>query len=445
MDFIKRHYEKLLLLAMLVLFIGIMVYVVSVADKASKVKNEDLVFKPKDLTKNMVTALQPGDPSLNVDNVLNQGVSNWQKSQQREKFSNASEAETYSDLVVAMRIAACPHCKAFVPRYYFRNDFRCPACADKLANVPLRPKNRRRIITENDLDGDGMPNSYETSKGFNPNNPDDQLADKDRDGFSNLFEYENDTDPVVSRSRPPLWYRMRYGMMDSVPLPVRLKSVSTQNNLNDKKKWFLQINILEVDRNGVIKRDKSNNPIGESQDYHIGDTIRIEDRVYRFVDATFKKVPVGKDKYEDQSTVTLLQELSKEAKIKPDKLVLSVEKEVRSNDKRLIIEDVGTPVLHEGKGLNENGRTVYVVRVGHPIELGNNRIGKERYTLVSVNEQAKTALFARANVTKGDATKDINGKKIVVTQHSEISEDLQVKRVSGKSAGAKGVRTRNIR
>ena len=429
---------------MLVLFIGIMVYVVSVADKASKVKNEDLVFKAQDLTKNMVVQMQPGDLTLNVDNILAQGISNWQDSQQREKFAKENEAGTYSDLVVAMRIAACPHCKAFVPRYYFRSNFQCPACADKLADVPARPKTRRRIITENDLDGDGMPNSYETSQGFNPNNPDDQLADKDKDGFSNLFEYENDTDPKVARSRSPLWYRMRYGAMESVVLPVRLNSVSTMNS-KDKKKWFLQINILKVDKNGAIRKDKNNNPIGESTDFHIGDQIKIEDRVYRFVDATFKKIPVGKEKYDDQSTVTLLQELSKGAKIKPDKLVLSVEREVRSNDKRLIIEDVGYPVLHEGKGLKENGRPFYHIRVGHSIELGNTRTGKERYTLVSVNEQAKTAFFSRTNVTKGDATKDSAGKKIVVTQYSEIPEDLQVLKNAGKNKSAQGVTARNIK
>ena len=413
---------------MLVLFIGIMVYVVSVADKASKVKNEDLVFKPKDLTKNMVTQLKPEDPQFNIDTILKTGVSDWRESVQRDKFEKGDTAGTFSDLVVAMRIASCPHCKAYVPRYYFRNDFKCPACAEKLADVPLRPKTRRRVVTEKDRDGDGMPNSFETAKGLDPNNPDDQLTDKDRDGFSNLFEYENDTDPVVAGSHSPLWYRLRYGSMESVVLPVRLNSISTQYS-SDKKKWFLQINILAVDRrSGMIRKDKSNNPIGESKDFHIGDTIEIEDRVYRFVDADFKKIKVDKDKYDDQSTVTLVQVVAEGLKITPDKLVLKVDKEVRSNDKRLILEDVGYPILHEGKKLKENGRPFFPVRVGHPIELGNNRTGRERYRLVSVNEEAKTALFARADVTKGDATKDINGKKILVTEFSEIPEDLQVKK-----------------
>jgi rRNA-processing protein FCF1 len=36
-------------------------------------------------------------------------------------------------------------------------------------------------------------------------------------------------------------------------------------------------------------------------------------------------------------------------------------------------------------------------------------------------------------VTDGDASKDASGKKIVVTRDSEISEDLQVKKVKLQS------------
>ena len=444
MDFIKRHYEKLLLLAMLVLFIGIMVYVVSVADKAGKVKQEELEFNPKDLTKNMVTQLQSTDPQFSIDTVLKEGMSDWNASHQREKFAKGNVPGTFSDLVVAMRIASCPHCKAYIPRYYFRSDFKCPSCAEKLADIPLRPKTRRRVITENDLDGDGMPNSYETSKGLDPNSADDQLTDKDGDGFSNLFEYENGTDPVVKKSCPPLWYRLRYGKMESVVLPVRLNSISDLKS-KDKKKWFLQIKILDVDRSGMLKMDKNNNYIGEDRDFHLGDTITIEDRIYRIEDANYKISTVGGNKVDDQSSVTLVQQVDKGVKIKPDVLTLRVDKEVRSNDKRLIIEDVGYPILNDGKGLKENGRPCYAVRIGHPIELGIGRARRERYRLVSVNEEEKTALFARPDVTKGDPTKDINGKKILVTQHSEIPEDLQVKKVVRRSTKVKGVQNRSSR
>jgi hypothetical protein len=46
-----------------------------------------------------------------------------------------------------------------------------------------------------DNDADGMPNSYETVKGFDPNSPDDAADDADDDGMSNYAEWRAGTDP----------------------------------------------------------------------------------------------------------------------------------------------------------------------------------------------------------------------------------------------------------
>ncbi|HXU41689.1 MAG TPA: choice-of-anchor Q domain-containing protein, partial [Burkholderiales bacterium] len=54
-----------------------------------------------------------------------------------------------------------------------------------------------------DTDGDGMHNSWETAKGFDPNNAADALQDKDGDGASNLAEYLAGTDPNNATSAPP--------------------------------------------------------------------------------------------------------------------------------------------------------------------------------------------------------------------------------------------------
>jgi hypothetical protein len=47
-----------------------------------------------------------------------------------------------------------------------------------------------------DSDGDGMPDAWEKQFGLNPNDASDAAMDKDNDGYTNLEEYLNGTDPT---------------------------------------------------------------------------------------------------------------------------------------------------------------------------------------------------------------------------------------------------------
>ena len=46
-----------------------------------------------------------------------------------------------------------------------------------------------------DSDGDGMPDEWERRYGLNPSDPSDANLDKDHDGYTNVEEYLNGTDP----------------------------------------------------------------------------------------------------------------------------------------------------------------------------------------------------------------------------------------------------------
>jgi hypothetical protein len=55
-----------------------------------------------------------------------------------------------------------------------------------------------------DLDSDGMPNIWEVQHGLNQEDPSDAAMDNDADGFTNLTEYEGDTDPNDPKLHPYL-------------------------------------------------------------------------------------------------------------------------------------------------------------------------------------------------------------------------------------------------
>ena len=48
-----------------------------------------------------------------------------------------------------------------------------------------------------DSDNDGMPDEWESKFGFDSENAADGAQDKDRDGYTNLEEYLNSTDPTA--------------------------------------------------------------------------------------------------------------------------------------------------------------------------------------------------------------------------------------------------------
>lgn len=64
-----------------------------------------------------------------------------------------------------------------------------------------------------DSDGDGIPDYWEIQFGLNPKDPSDAMADSDGDGYANIEEYVNNTDPrggrtpvvYVSASCPRAW------------------------------------------------------------------------------------------------------------------------------------------------------------------------------------------------------------------------------------------------
>ncbi|MFH0881184.1 MAG: Amuc_1099 family pilus-like system protein [Lentisphaerota bacterium] len=111
---------------------------------------------------------------------------------------------------------------------------KCPFCGAEQPKV-LDP-------TKVDSDGDGIPDVYERSKGFNPSSAEDALQDSDQDGFSNLEEYLENTDPTNLKDSPPPPAKLRLIRVVSNPFKLRFQGVQ---KLADGNRYQLNLRSLE--------------------------------------------------------------------------------------------------------------------------------------------------------------------------------------------------------
>ena len=419
MDFINKHYEKLILLGMLLFFIFAMINVLSIASQTSEVKDSDLKIP----TRQADYKVHDGSTDAFIpDRFVAKTAPDWQESTPR----SANSANHFSDLVKVFEMAACPHCTRIIPRYYF-SEKNCPECHNELKTPPERPKGRIGLRTADDSDGDGIKNVDEQKYGFNPEDSQDALQDADGDGFSNVYEIEQGTDPKNPMNHPPLWRRLRFAGMDRVALPVTFKALNTQNS-NDKSKWDIQLNFMRRNYRGEMKERTSIEMLGN--------VIQIDKRDYKIVDIELdqKRVKVTKkDKVRgeteneavvDNSRIFLEEVVYPDADGKTpvaDKMIIKVGEPAYSSDRRLILEDIG--ILPDE---NTHKHPVYILRPGETINLGDRRIGVARLVLSEVNEDAKTALFVTASGRNSGDSLDASGKRMLVTALSAIPEDSWV-------------------
>ncbi len=100
---------------------------------------------------------------------------------------------------------------------------------------------------EKDKDQDMMDDTWETARGLNPLDPDDASTDLDKDGFTNLEEYRNSTDPADPAVHPPIVAKLDVTDISAMPFHLKFMAVNklTSGNLfqvnsskSGKTAWF---------------------------------------------------------------------------------------------------------------------------------------------------------------------------------------------------------------
>ena len=164
MEFLKRHYEKLILLFMLVAFIISMIHVLRIIQQTREVTEASLQIPTR---KADYEPQNPEAAEFDVEGKFKSTSLKWEVSTAREK----GNAEHFSDLVIPFAMARCPHCKKIIPRSYFQGGpeankdlkegakpippGKCPLCDGELV-MPPEKKGPIWKITAEDADGDGI-------------------------------------------------------------------------------------------------------------------------------------------------------------------------------------------------------------------------------------------------------------------------------------------------
>lgn len=207
MNFFSKHYEKVLLGVLLLVFFVLLIYLLQITKDAKNISEQDLRIKKP------VADYEPvnfKDGRFIIASVFKPKIE-WKAYGTRMVDAEGKQVsgiavDHVTDLLTPLKAASCPGCGRFIPTYCFVANGRCPICGNSLT-APAKSFNDDADFgtRPSDTDGDGLPDIYEEKYSFlNAAYSGDARRDQDGDGFSNLYEYMCGTDLEDASSHPAL-------------------------------------------------------------------------------------------------------------------------------------------------------------------------------------------------------------------------------------------------
>lgn len=233
MQFLKRHYEKMILAVLLLLFIASLVYLIQIMESTNDVTKADLNiptrapdYEETDFAKEAFT----------TKNIFMKDTQ-WNISEARDPAD-----KSFTDLINPFECARCPHCGRIVPLRDFKEEpHKCPVCNGELKKPFDRPPPPPPPPPgEGDADGDKILDIIEDKLGLNKNDPEDGSYDMDNDGFTNAFEYKFFGTATGSAAinnpkiHPPMYMRLHVVALRKTLLDVILKKVVPAGTKGDE-------------------------------------------------------------------------------------------------------------------------------------------------------------------------------------------------------------------
>lgn len=349
LNFIKKHYEKMILTALLIVFVVLLVLQLSILLEGRNVAKED--FK---------LTLRADYKRVNFKNQKYETLASLPESL---KWANGAPRtpgdKLFTDLSSPLELARCPYCEHLVPIGDFKAR-KCSFCAAVLKPVPPRPTDRE------DDDKDGIPNADEIKLGLNPKDPKDAEEDLDNDGFSNIEEYLIGTDMRDPKSHPS--YSTKLSVVDVVRKKLNMKISNIMAKGAERSKWMVQIAILD---NG---KDRT-------RFVYINNVVKGDDGEFKLVDIL------------PEFRTELDPKLGAEVERNRSKAVL----QKTGSDERLVGE-IGKDIVESKEkivllyGITNKKIELYV---GDTITLGDERTGVEKFVVSSCDPAKSTVTLKR--------------------------------------------------
>ncbi len=245
MEFLKKHYEKLILLLLLLAFIGTMMYVLEIIRQTREVTEASLQIPTRSADHQ---PKKEDDPIFDVDALVASTALDWKTSEARSKGADSAFPGYYSDLVNVFAITNCPFCGKVIPRGYLEKQELCPFCkneagegkGEKFKKPPVFVMPVGFPRTAEDPTGCGIPLTAKQQYGLNADDPDDARYDMDGDGFSNVYEYRIGTNMSDPNNHPPFWHRLKALRVGQKKLEAVFTGIQKLNS-EDKSHWLFDI------------------------------------------------------------------------------------------------------------------------------------------------------------------------------------------------------------
>ena len=190
LSYIKKHFEKLLLLFLLIILAICSVYQIATMERP------DLTFlKPE----NEGEIIEEYEIPVIDKHVI--------------QLNDGTSRPYTGDYFVYCRRKSC--------KYLIANtESKCPWCGTDTIHKDIIDENR-------DSDNDGMTDKFEITYGLDPNDPKDAFLDKDKDGFTNIEEHNKESlvnDPL---SHPSLITKTKLWRVENIYYPFSVTTIDT--------------------------------------------------------------------------------------------------------------------------------------------------------------------------------------------------------------------------